>query len=85
MTTAATITACTDTDRDTLLSDLRAAMLAHDWNYQMSDDYSAYRAGVRTAEAIGTARRRCVAAGLTVEAQAVIAAVHAERAARKRY
>ncbi|MFW9602941.1 MAG: hypothetical protein ACMV1B_11580 [Prevotella sp.] len=39
MTTAATITTCTNTDHDTLLSDLRAAMLAHDWNYQMSDDY----------------------------------------------
>ena len=57
-----------------LLAQLKSALAGHDWYYSYSDDYSVYCRGRDEANHIHNLRRKCLAAGLGDEADAIYSA-----------
>ena len=64
-----------------LLAQLKEALAGHDWYYSYSDDHSVYCRGRDQANRIHDLRRKCLAAGLAAEADALYEAAQN----RKRY
>jgi hypothetical protein len=54
-----------------ILTQLKEALVRHDWYYDRSDDYSVYRRGSENATRIQSLRRQCAAAGLGEQAEAL--------------
>lgn len=54
---------------ETTLKELEAALIAHDWYYQMSDDYRYYTAGRDAASHIQQLMREATAVGKGEEAE----------------